>query len=70
MNEYDYGGYDGSQKEKTFVSEEQKTFWEAFSQGAINESERTFFTGNPQAIIPFLGMERERENSYDNDRRI
>ena len=67
MSEYDYGEYNVPKKQKTFVSEDQQAFWEAFSQGAVDESERTFFTGNIQAISSYLDMEREREKNKDRE---
>jgi len=67
MNEYDYGEFE-VQKQKTFVNEDQKTFWEVFSKGAKEGDERTFFTGNIQAISSFMSMERERENKSTRER--
>ena len=70
MNEYDYGEYEGSQSQSTFLNEDQETFWRAFSDGAVNDEERSFFTGNPQAILAYMSIEREREGTYNNDREI
>lgn len=66
MNEYDYGYCE--EKKKTFVNEDQKTFWEAFSKGAKEGEKRDFFTGNIQAISAFMGMEREREKDNIRER--
>ncbi len=57
MNEYDYGEFE---KKKDFKNEDQRTFWEAFSKGAKDGEERTFFTGNIQAISGFMSYEREK----------
>ena len=59
MSEYDYG-YEEN-KSKTFVNDDQKTFWDAFSSGAKEGEERTFFTGNIQTMSNFMQIERQRE---------
>ena len=62
MNEYDYGEVE---KKKDFVSDDQKTFWEVFSRGAKEGEERTFFTGNIQAISSYMSYEREKTNTRE-----
>ena len=65
MSEYDYG-YE--EKKKTFVNDDQKTFWEAFSSGAKEGETRTFFTGNIQTISNYMQMERERNKDLNKER--
>ena len=60
MSEYDYGGFETEKKEKTFVSETQRTLWEAFSDGAIDENERTMATGHPFVIQSVLHEEWDK----------
>ena len=67
MSEYDYGDFGVSSKDKTFVNEEQRAFWEAFSQGASNDAERDYFTGNIQVISAYMGYERERVQNKDRE---
>lgn len=66
MNEYDYGYFE--EKKKTFVSDEQRAFWEAFSKGAKDGEQRDFFTGNIQVMSAYMGMEREREKEAKRER--
>lgn len=66
MNEYDYGYFE--EKKKTFVSDEQRAFWEAFSKGAKDGEQRDFFTGNIQVMSVYMGMEREREKEAKRER--
>ena len=66
MSDYDYG-YE-EKKNKTFVNDDEKTFWDAFSSGAKEGEERTYFTGNIQTISNFLQMEREREKNLNKER--
>ena len=61
MSEYDYSGFDEPKKTKTFVNDDEKTFWEAFSSGTKDGEERSLFTGNIQTISAYLSYERERE---------
>ena len=65
MKEYDYSV---EKKDETFVNEDQKTFWEAFSSGAKEGEERTYFTGNIIVMSTILQMERERENNLNKER--
>jgi hypothetical protein len=67
MSEYDYGGYEGLNKEKTFVSETEKELWEAFSEGAIDESERTIATGHPFVIQSKLHERWEKEKANERE---
>ena len=66
MNEYDFEE-EKPKKGKTFVDEDQKTFWDCFSYGSKDGEERTFFTGNIQAMSNFMSMERERERNFDRE---
>jgi len=66
MNEYDYGYVE--EKKKTFVDEDQRSFWEAFSKGAKEGEKRDFFTGNIQVMSAYMSMERERENKNTRER--
>ena len=68
MKECDYEEIVEQSTKKTFANEDQKTFWEAFSQGAKDGEERTFFTGNIQAMSNYLGIEREREKQNARER--
>lgn len=61
MSEYDYEGFVETKKEKTFVNDDQRAFWEAFSSGAKDGEKRTLFTGSIQTISGFMSYERERE---------
>lgn len=67
MKEYDYEEFE-KPKQKTFASEEQKAFWEAFSKGAQEGETRTFFTGNIQTISAYMSYEREREKQDTRER--
>lgn len=62
MNDYDYGEFE---RKDGFKNEDQKTFWEAFSKGAKDGEQRTFFTGNIQTISSFMSYEREKQNTRE-----